>query len=190
MRPVFAALDSLGMLRLRRAGVQLHVDGTARLHARKIQPQRECSLSLGPGSILEAGVTFERPRAVVKIGARTFVNGFLAAAERIVIGDDVLVAWGVTIVDHDSHAVAFSRRSHDVEQWGRGVKDWSSVRVQPVTIEHKAWIGMHAILLRGVTIGEGAIVGAGAVVTHDVAPWTVVGGNPAKSIRVLGVDER
>jgi acetyltransferase-like isoleucine patch superfamily enzyme len=47
-----------------------------------------------------------------------------------------------------------------------------------------------SVILRGVTIGQGAIVGAGSVVTGDVAPWTVVGGNPARLIRELGPDER
>jgi galactoside O-acetyltransferase len=49
---------------------------------------------------------------------------------------------------------------------------------------------MHAIVLKGVEIGEGAIVGAGSVVTKDVPAWTIVGGNPAKMIRVLDVEER
>ena len=53
---------------------------------------------------------------------------------------------------------------------------------QPVVIENYAWIGMRAMILPGVTIGEGAVVAAGAVVSRDVAPYTVVGGVPAKPI--------
>lgn len=56
--------------------------------------------------------------------------------------------------------------------------------VQPhITIGHDVWIGLRAIILRGVTIGDGAVVAAGAVVTKDVAPYTIVGGTPAKPIR-------
>lgn len=52
---------------------------------------------------------------------------------------------------------------------------------------NSAWIATGATILQGVTIGEGAIVAAGAVVTKDVAPWTVVGGNPAKFIKKRGL---
>ena len=53
----------------------------------------------------------------------------------------------------------------------------------PITIESNAWVAGWAIVLPGVTVGEGAVVAAGAVVTKDVAPWTVVGGNPAMFIK-------
>lgn len=53
---------------------------------------------------------------------------------------------------------------------------------KPITIGDSVWVATGAIILPGVTVGEGAVVGAGAVVTKDVAPWTVVGGNPAREI--------
>lgn len=52
----------------------------------------------------------------------------------------------------------------------------------PVTVADRAWIGYRALVLPGITIGEGAVVAAGAVVTQDVAPYTIVGGNPAREI--------
>ena len=55
----------------------------------------------------------------------------------------------------------------------------------PIHICSKAWIGTGVTLLKGVTIGEGAIVAAGSVVVKDVPPWTVVGGNPAQIIKNL-----
>lgn len=58
-----------------------------------------------------------------------------------------------------------------------------SVRVETVTIGHDVWIGARAIILQGVSIGTGAIIGAGAVVTRDVQPYEIVGGVPAKRIR-------
>ena len=54
---------------------------------------------------------------------------------------------------------------------------------KPIKICSHAWIGMNVIILKGVTIGEGAIVAAGSVVTKDVAPWTIVAGNPALFVR-------
>lgn len=59
----------------------------------------------------------------------------------------------------------------------------------PIEIGANVWIAARAIVLPGVTIGGGAVVAAGAVVTKDVEPWTVVGGNPAKSIKKRGIIE-
>ena len=66
--------------------------------------------------------------------------------------------------------------SHDIAKPNRPLV------TMPITIGDGVWIGARAIVLPGVTVGEGTVVGAGAVVTKDVAPWTVVGGNPAKVI--------
>ena len=55
----------------------------------------------------------------------------------------------------------------------------------PIKICDNAWIGMNAIILKGVEIGEGAIVGAGSVVTKNVEPWTMVAGNPARVVKRL-----
>ena len=100
------------------------------------------------------------------------------------------MAWGCTIVDHDSHPIRFSDRQNDVSNWYVGVKDWSHVEIEPVVIQDKAWIGLNVVILKGVTIGEGAVVAAASVVTRDVEPWTVVAGNPARPIRQLAADER
>ena len=64
-------------------------------------------------------------------------------------------------------------------------KDWSVVNSNPIKICDDVWIGMNVIILKGVTVGEGAIVGAGSVVTKDVPAWTVVAGNPARVVKVL-----
>jgi galactoside O-acetyltransferase len=93
-------------------------------------------------------------------------------------------------MDHDSHAVQFENRRHDVRDWMRGTKDWTSVVRRPVRIDNKAWVGARTIVLKGVTIGEGAIIGAGSVVTGDVPPWTLAAGNPARIIRSLTDEER
>ena len=64
-------------------------------------------------------------------------------------------------------------------------KDWSVVRTKPIRICDKVWIGMNAIILKGVTIGEGSVDAAGSVVTKDVSPWTVVAGNPARVVKYI-----
>jgi acetyltransferase-like isoleucine patch superfamily enzyme len=177
-------------LELARQHVVLNVDPTAQVRTSRIRSTEGARLTVGSMSMLEAQVLFERPGAEVSIGARAFVNGTLVVAQRIDIGDDVLIAWGVTIVDHDSHAVAFSKRSADVEKWMRGEKDWRHVPIAPVVISDKVWIGFNAIVLSGLTIGEGAVVGAGSVVTRDVPPWSIVAGNPARLVRELSPGDR
>jgi galactoside O-acetyltransferase len=150
------------------------------------------SVRVGRGSNVEGTIVLERPGARVSIGARTHVGGgtLLDAAEEISIGDDVLLAFEVLIMDHDSHALRFSQRHDDVANWMRGEKDWTHVRRAPVRVGDKAWIGARAILLKGVTVGEGGVVAAGSVVTRDVPPFTIVGGNPARVLRELGPEER
>lgn len=142
------------------------------------------TVAIGEGSVVEATLISDRSPSEIRIGKRTFIGGSkLIAASRITIGDDILISWDVTIVDHDSHSQIFSERKDDVLMWGRGQKDWTTVKIAPVTICDKAWIGFGASILKGVTIGEGAMVAAKSVVTRDVPPWTLVGGNPAREIR-------
>ena len=184
------AIEALARLRLRASRLRIDAHPSARFAARKIVARQGGRLVIGEGSLLEGGVAFERAGAEVHIGSRSFVNAQLAAAQCITIGDDVLVAWGVTIVDHDSHSLTFSKRKDDVTLWARGEKRWDDVPVAPVKIGDKAWIGLNAIIVKGVTVGEGAVIGAGSVVTKNVAEWTVVAGNPARVIRTLGDAER
>jgi acetyltransferase-like isoleucine patch superfamily enzyme len=68
---------------------------------------------------------------------------------------------------------------------GQGYRTPTQVISAPVVIEDDAWIGFKAIILKGVSVGRGAIVASGAVVTKDVEPWTVVAGNPAQVIKIL-----
>jgi acetyltransferase-like isoleucine patch superfamily enzyme len=141
--------------------------------------------------MLRARVLFDRRNASLSIGDRTFVgNSTIVIANRVEVGDDVLIAWGCTIVDHDSHARRFTDRKDDVSNWYLGQKDWSHVEIKPVTIGDKVWIGLNAIILKGVRIGEGSVVAAGSVVTHEVPPYVVVAGNPARVVRELTPDER
>ena len=136
-------------------------------------------------------IVFEKENTTFSMGNGCFIGKSLfSVAESIEIGNDVLISWGVTIADHNSHSLKFSERQHDVDNWRGHNKHWSGVKVGKVVIQNKVWIGFNAIVLKGVTIGEGAIVGAGSVVTKDVPPFTIVAGNPAKIVRELSPDER
>lgn len=125
-------------------------------------------------------------KAKVHIGERTFIGASLIDAYASVsIGNDVLISWGCDILDHDSHSLDFAFRKNDVTDWYHGRKDWSHVKNAPVNIGDKVWIGLRCIILKGVSIGEGAVVAAGSLVVRDVPPWTLVGGNPARVLREL-----
>ena len=66
----------------------------------------------------------------------------------------------------------------------------SATNGRPIVIEDKDWIGINSTFLPGVTVGYGSIVGANSVVTHDVSPYTVVGGNPAKFIKEIRLKKK
>lgn len=157
----------------------------------RIKAQPQCSLTIGKECFIRDKIVFERAAAKLTVGDRTFLgNGLIAIAQSVEIGSDVMLAWGVTIVDHNSHSIRFSERSGETQRWLKGHKDWSGVSIASVRIQDKVWVGFNAIILKGVTIGEGAVVAAGAVVTKSVPPWTVVAGNPARVIREITAEER
>jgi acetyltransferase-like isoleucine patch superfamily enzyme len=164
-------------------GQQTCLDG-AQLIARE---PHDCRIIIGDLSNVECNIALERNGACVKIGSRSHVGGgsVISAASLVEIEDDVLIAFDALIMDHDSHSLDFEQRQHALRDWLAGSFTWEGVSIAPVRIKCKSWIGARAIILRGVTIGEGAIVAAGSVVTRDVAPWTVVGGNPARLIKEL-----
>ena len=168
----------------------VNVHASSRFNYAALTKKKGCRVQVGEKSMIMGSIIFDRDGGTVTIGARVFMSGSIVCAEKVELGDDVLVAWNVTIVDHDSHSLAFSGRSRDVLDWRDGKKDWTHVAIRPVTIGNKAWIGFDSIVLKGVIIGEGAVIGAGSVVTRDVPPWTIVAGNPARAIREIPRDER
>ncbi len=116
------------------------------------------------------------PDPEIRIGDRTFVGHAcqFSAAKSIVIGNDVLIAGGCWILDYSAHPLNPEQRIAGLQV------DPEDVR--PVRIEDKVWLGRNAIVLPGVTIGEGAVIGAGAVVTRDVPPGGICVGNPGRVI--------
>ena len=143
----------------------------------------------GPGRITigsdvyvsgKIGVAFSRHAAQppeLTIGDHTFIGHDCAflLAQRIEIGSHCLIATGVRIQDNDGHPLDSEKRRRGEPVSGEDVK--------PVRILDNAWIGARAIILKGVTVGENAVVGAGSVVTRDVPANAIVAGNPAVVIR-------
>jgi acetyltransferase-like isoleucine patch superfamily enzyme len=124
-------------------------------------------------------VAFHRRRGV-KIGDRVELIGggphmFGSEPYLVTIGDDVTVSHGVDFITHDGGL--------------RAVRDrWPGAYVYaPITVGRRVFIGAHAVLMPGITVGDGAVVGVASVVTKDVAPGMVVAGVPARPVR--SVDE-
>lgn len=163
------------------------------------RPKNKQYLKVGEKSYLSCKVNFESEEGFVKIGNYCYIGpSTLISRSGITIEDYVTIAWGGYIYDHDSHSLDYRERMLDNERQMEDAlngrlfiqsKDWSVVNSKPIVIRKNAWIGMNVIILKGVEIGEGAIVGAGSVVTKDVPAWTVVAGNPARVIKALNRDE-
>lgn len=152
-------------------------------------------LHIGKDCIIHSSFIFESPNGCINIGNHTYIGeSTFICRSSINVGDNVTIAWGCTIYDHDSHSLNYMDRRKDIDDELQDIrnrdnfilhKDWTNVNTKPIEIRNDAWIGMNCIILKGVTIGEGAIVGAGSVVTKDVPNWTIVAGNPAKTIKSL-----
>jgi acetyltransferase-like isoleucine patch superfamily enzyme len=98
-----------------------------------------------------------------------------------------LISHNVNIADTDSHELSPLDRAegfrHLITEGHATTK--GGIVTAPVVIEDHAWIGLNAVVLKGVRIGRGAVVAAASVVTRDVPPFTLVAGNPARVVRQL-----
>lgn len=113
------------------------------------------------------GFYLRNPNARISIGAHTYVNRRTEfhCDKRIVVGSHCAIAWDVQILDSDHHLID-----------GQG-------EAAQVTIGNHVWIGNRAVILKGVTVGDGAVVAAGSVVSRDVPPRAAVAGVPARVVR-------
>jgi acetyltransferase-like isoleucine patch superfamily enzyme len=154
---------------------------------RSKQPQ---AVVLGDHVSCYAGVSFALgEKGTCKIGDFTLLNGALIMAdERIEIGRHVLVSWNVGIADSDFHPIDAAQRRIDTMALAPFYKDRPPrppLKTAPVIIEDNVWIGMNAVILKGVAIGENSVVAAGAVVSKSVPANVVVAGNPAVIVKQL-----
>jgi acetyltransferase-like isoleucine patch superfamily enzyme len=123
------------------------------------------------------------PSGLVEVGDDSILVGpVFMCSERITVGKRVIISYNVTIADSDFHPLDPEQRKQDaIANSPCGDRSRRPPYVShPVTIEDDVWIGVGAIVLKGVHIGAGARVGPGAVVTSSVAPGSCVVGNPAR----------
>jgi acetyltransferase-like isoleucine patch superfamily enzyme len=144
----------------------------------RIPPRTHCTwphqVKLGAECRLQSDIFFNydhywRPGPSILIGNRVFIGWGCEfnITHRLSIGDDTLIASGVKIIDHDHGKVA-------------GIKISTQPAIEsPVVIGCDVWIGVNAIILKGVSIGDGAVIGAGSVVTKSVPAGEIWCGVPA-----------
>lgn len=164
----WAFKDSLtigGRLRLGK-GVVIRSQRTKGGKYADLQVITEGANTIGSGTIIQGS-------GDIYLGARSFIGPYcsIGCYQEIRIGQNVMIAQAVAIQDNDH---TFDRRDIPMVQQG--------LVCAPVEISDDVWIGHGAVVLKGVRIGPGAIVAAGAVVTRDVGPYEIVGGVPAKVI--------
>lgn len=147
-------------------------------------PYGQNSVMIGRGCFLQARLLLESAKARIRVGNDVFIgsDSILWAVDSIEIGSRCTISHGVNIHDTDSHSLS-ARERHErfVEKMKHGrhlVPE--NAKSASVVIEDDVWIGLNAIILKGVRIGRGAVVGAGSVITKDVEPYTIVVGNPQR----------
>ncbi|MBI1287882.1 MAG: acyltransferase [Flavobacteriales bacterium] len=125
----------------------------------------------GSNAYFEENVYIGSPgKVLIGIDCQINENVFIQSAE---IGDHVMIAPGVAIIS----------TSHDYQRVDIPMALQGKLQERKVIVENDVWIGRNAIIMPGLKIGRGSIIGAGAVVTKNVEPFSVVGGVPAKTIR-------
>ena len=160
--------------------------GTARVCNGLKQPD---AIRLGRKVMVEGELYIFKHGGSIEIGEFSYVGKgtLIRSGESIKIGRHVLVSHGVNIFDTNSHEVNFEERA---EQYMIALDsgqnpEKGSVETAPVVIDDHVWISFGVTILKGIHVGEGAIIAANSVVTKDVPPFTLVAGNPAKCVKTL-----
>ncbi|MEO6490554.1 MAG: acyltransferase [Ferruginibacter sp.] len=145
------------------------------------------NISIGTDCNILGTIIVYSPFAKVIIGDRVYIGPgtMIICYDEVRIEDDVLISWDCTIMDTNAHSLVFKDRANDVLDWNLGheQKNWTSVESKKILVKSKSWIGFKSIVLKGVTIGEGAIIGSGSVVTKSIDDYSIAAGNPAKFIK-------
>jgi len=164
-----------------------HIESSISFEAyRSILP---VGFAIGEGSAVYAGSRMDAgPSGRISLGRCVLLNGCqIIADDHVEIGDYTMIAWLVTITDTPMFPPDRASRREALREAAahpRRLLRRGGTR-SPVHIGRNVWIGFESCIMPGVTIGDGAIVGARSVVYEDVPPFTVAAGNPARIVRRL-----
>ncbi|MDB9425752.1 acyltransferase [Microcystis aeruginosa CS-564/01] len=153
---------------------------------------KKSNIVIGKNCLIQGTLVTETEESSINIGDNVFIGGgtIIDCVKSVTVEDDVLISYQCILADSNNHSISYSIRKNDLADWKQGKHDWSTTKSLEIKISRGAWIGVRTIILKGVKIGEGAVVGAGSVVTQDVPAWTIVAGNPARVIREIPEHER
>lgn len=143
------------------------------------------SITIGKQSNIEGLLLVYAYGGKIKIGdfCSLSPNSRIISTDNISIGNRVLIAHNVNIIDNNSHPVDAALRHQDfVESFTIGMQP-HDLNAAPIIIEDDVWIGHNTTILKGVTIGKGAIIGSNSVVTKNVEPFSINVGNPLRLIK-------
>lgn len=147
------------------------------------------SISIGSDSLIAGQISVLVPSAIIKIGANCFIGqgSKIWCQKAVVIGNNVMISHLVDVHDTNAHSLLpEERRMEALNRFHLGLeKNWEEVEADPITIGDNVWVGFKASIMKGVTVGSGAVVAAGSVVTKNVPSNALVAGNPARIIRYL-----
>lgn len=143
-------------------------------------------ITIGKNCIIRGHLQVFKHGGNIKIGDYCFVGlgSKIWSAKNISIGNRVLISHNVNIHDNNSHPLSSAERHQDfVHILRKGLRDENNLNEKDVIIGDDVWIGFNSTILKGVTIGKGAIIGACTLVDQNVPDFAVVVGNPARIIR-------
>lgn len=145
-------------------------------------------ITIGNDYFIEAYIALETDRSEIQIKDNVFIgrSAIVDSVKSICIDSDVLISYKY-LISSNNHSISYSIRKNDLMEWRNANQhDWSTTLSEPIRICK----GARSIILKGVTIGESAVIGAGSVVTKDVPPWTIVAANPVRVIKEIPENER
>ena len=154
---------------------------------KKFRSKRDPGLVIGDRTRVYTWTSFAvDPHGLLTIGEDCILTGVqLCCSDSVEIGNRVVMSWNTVVFDSDFHPVDVDARRLDamaVAPDATADAMRPPCETRPVIIDDDVWVGVGALILKGVRIGKGARVGAGAVVTKDVAAGATVVGNPARPV--------
>lgn len=157
------------------------------LGARLINLGQRGRISIGAETVIR-GVLRNEASGSLQIGRMVYIGDdvIISVADHVIIGHATMLAHGVQVFDNDTHPMdAHQREEHLAQILGRPARTPIIVKAEPVRIGQRCWIGMGAIIMKGATIGDETVVGAGSVVTSGLKAGVIAAGNPATIVRTL-----
>jgi acetyltransferase-like isoleucine patch superfamily enzyme len=141
-------------------------------------------IRIGSNTIVKAELLVFSHGGEIEIGEYCYIGSEtkIWSSKKISIGNRVLIAHNVNIHDNISHSLISSERHVEYQNILTSGEHSDAIKSAEIFIEDDVWIGFNSTILKGVKIGKGAVIGANAVVTKDILPYSIVVGNPMKVI--------